>query len=115
MTRDTIAFLDKVVGGPARLAGYSNGASIALEVALQRPDLVERLVLVSGVFAAEGMLVKPEPGAPVPEEMAKLYAEVSPTGPSTSRWWWPRSPRWSARSPPTTSPTSRAWAAGRWS
>ncbi|MEV4065685.1 alpha/beta fold hydrolase, partial [Nonomuraea dietziae] len=56
MAQDTIAFLDKTVDGPVRLAGYSAGAIVALWVAVRRPDLVERLVLVSGGFHPDGMI-----------------------------------------------------------
>jgi pimeloyl-ACP methyl ester carboxylesterase len=37
---DTVAFLEQVVGGPADLVGFSDGATTALHVALRRPDLV---------------------------------------------------------------------------
>jgi pimeloyl-ACP methyl ester carboxylesterase len=39
MAEDTIAFLEDVVGGAARLVGSSAGATVALLVALRRPDL----------------------------------------------------------------------------
>lgn len=54
MAGDMIEFLERVVGGPARLAGCSDGAVVALLVALQRPDLVERLACVAGVFHRDG-------------------------------------------------------------
>jgi pimeloyl-ACP methyl ester carboxylesterase len=59
MARDTIAFLERVVGGPARLVGYSAGGSVALQVALLRPDLVERLVLISTAHDLDGLIFKP--------------------------------------------------------
>jgi pimeloyl-ACP methyl ester carboxylesterase len=37
MAQDTIAFLETVVGGPAHLVGCSDGATVALLVALRRP------------------------------------------------------------------------------
>ncbi|MFF5985525.1 alpha/beta fold hydrolase [Prauserella flavalba] len=81
MAEDTIAFLEKVVGGQARLAGYSAGASVALAVALRRPDLVERLVLISGAFDLDGMIYSPRDGAgELPPELVRMYAEVSPDG-----------------------------------
>lgn len=51
---DTIHFLEQVVGSPAWLLGMSDGAIVALLVAYKRPDLVERLICVSGVFHNEG-------------------------------------------------------------
>lgn len=54
MAADTIAFIEQIVGGPTRLAGCSDGAVVALLVALRRPDLVERLACVAGVFHRDG-------------------------------------------------------------
>jgi pimeloyl-ACP methyl ester carboxylesterase len=54
MAQDTIAFLEQVVGGPAPLVGHSDGAPVALLVALRRPDLVPRLVFAAGVFHHDG-------------------------------------------------------------
>ncbi|WP_326562771.1 alpha/beta fold hydrolase [Micromonospora sp. NBC_01796] len=80
MAQDMIAFLDRVVGGPARLVGYSAGASVALLVALRRPDLVERLVLVSAAFHADGLIFRPTAGGEPPAQLVEAYAEVSPDG-----------------------------------
>ncbi|SEE66273.1 alpha/beta fold hydrolase [Jiangella alba] len=88
MADDTVALLSRL-GGPARLAGYSDGAVVALLTALRRPDLVERLVLISGVFDPSGWLFAAEPGpddvdddplAGMPAEVVDAYAEVSPDG-----------------------------------
>ena len=82
MAGDTIAFLDTVVGGPAHLVGCSDGAVVALLVALMRPELVRKLVFVAGVFHHDGWA----PGVidtdqTPPEFLARLYAELSPDGP----------------------------------
>jgi pimeloyl-ACP methyl ester carboxylesterase len=73
---DAIQFLEQVVGGPARLFGMSDGAIVALHVALKRPPLVERLVLAGGVFHTDGwlpgVLVAPDEGASAFER--KLFA-----------------------------------------
>ena len=79
MVSDTILFLERVVGGPARLAGYSSGAVVALGVALARPDLVSRLVLVSSVFHREGWIQGPAHGR-APDMMVAMHDEVSPDG-----------------------------------
>ena len=82
MAEDTIAFLETVVGGRARVVGCSDGAVVALHVALRRPDLVDRLVLAAGVFHLDGWLPHViDPSNEPPEFMARMYAEVSPDGP----------------------------------
>ena len=54
MADDTVAYLDTVVGGPARLVGWSDGAVVALLVAQRRPDLVDRLVLIGQHYNSSG-------------------------------------------------------------
>ena len=80
MAQDTVAFLEEEVGGPADLVGHSDGANVALLAALARPDLVRRLVLISGNFHHDGLI----PGAILPEELGPVvqpeYAAVSPDG-----------------------------------
>lgn len=83
MAEDLIAFLEKVVGEPAHLVGYSSGANVALIVALRRPDLVRKLVLISGNFHHDGLL----PGVlesfteeAAMERLAGRYGEISPQG-----------------------------------
>lgn len=87
MAADTIAFLETVVGGPADLVGFSDGATTALHVALERPDLVRRLVLISGQFHYSGLLPNlfgDDPVAAVAaladSPLAHAYAEVSREG-----------------------------------
>jgi pimeloyl-ACP methyl ester carboxylesterase len=83
MAEDTITFLERVVGGPADLVGCSAGASVALLVALRRPDLARRVVLISGVFHRDGWLPDAiDPEASPPPVLARGYAELSPDGPS---------------------------------
>jgi pimeloyl-ACP methyl ester carboxylesterase len=82
MAQDTIAFLETVVGGSAHLVGHSDGAVTAMLVAMRRPDLVRRLVLVSGGFNRDGLM----PGMDeldldqVTDFLADDYAAVSPDG-----------------------------------
>jgi pimeloyl-ACP methyl ester carboxylesterase len=80
MAQDTIAFLDKVIGGRVGLVGYSAGAIVALWVAVRRPDLVDRLVVVSGAFHPDGVILRPTADAPPPAPLVAAYAEVSPDG-----------------------------------
>lgn len=82
MTDDTIAFLDAVIGGPADLVGHSDGAFVAMSVAMQRPELVNRLVLISGGFDKSGEAA-PDMEFDVDQVVAFLggaYGEVSPDG-----------------------------------
>ena len=81
MADDTIAFLEKVVGGPAFLVGHSDGAPVALLTALKRPDLVPRLVFASGVFHHSGWA----PGAVDLDEetiafFTDYWGEIAPDG-----------------------------------
>jgi pimeloyl-ACP methyl ester carboxylesterase len=54
MANDTIAFLETVVGDRAHLAGCSDGAIVALLVALLRPGLIRKLVFIAGSSTAMG-------------------------------------------------------------
>jgi pimeloyl-ACP methyl ester carboxylesterase len=80
MAQDTIAFLETTVRARSHLVGCSDGATVALLVALRRPDLVSRLVLVAGVFHRDGWAPGVLDGPP-PEFLERLYAELSPDGP----------------------------------
>jgi pimeloyl-ACP methyl ester carboxylesterase len=82
MADDTIAFLEQVVGGPADLVGHSDGAFIAMLVAMQRPELVNRLVMISGGYnksgeALPGMELDVDEVVPF---LGPAYGEVSPDG-----------------------------------
>ncbi|MEV0358160.1 alpha/beta hydrolase [Nocardia sp. NPDC050697] len=80
---DLIAFLERVVGGAAHLVGHSDGANLALQVALARPDLVRKLVLISGNYHVGGLLPGVLDGFEDESAMAYLAAkhgEVSPDG-----------------------------------
>ena len=82
MADDTIAFLDAVIAGPADLVGHSDGAFVAMLVAIQRPDLVDRLVLISGGFDKSGEAA-PDMEFDVDQVVQFLgtaYGEVSPDG-----------------------------------
>lgn len=76
---EVIGFLDDQAAGASPLLGYSDGAVIALLVALRRPDLVSHLVFVSGVFSLAGWPASTL-NAEIPEFMIDAYAEVSPDG-----------------------------------
>lgn len=54
MADDTIAYLDQVIGGPAHLVGWSDGAVVGLLVAQRRPDLAASLVLIGQYLNSAG-------------------------------------------------------------
>ena len=85
MADDTVAYLDQEVDGPAHLVGWSDGAVVALLVALRRPDLVRRTVLIGQYYNSSGKT----PGSTIEADLASPdalgflrdeYARVSPDG-----------------------------------
>jgi pimeloyl-ACP methyl ester carboxylesterase len=96
MTDDTIAFLETVVGQPADLVGHSDGAVVAMLVAIQRPELVKRLVMISGGFNKSGEAA-PDMEWNV-DQMAEFLGPPTARSPlmasNTSRSWQPRLAKW---------------------
>ena len=81
-TQEAIAYLETVVKEPAHLVGYSDGAIIALMVAIARPDLVKSIISIGGNFHHSG--VEADMGEPsVSEEDLAEYTLVSPDAPHT--------------------------------
>jgi len=88
MAQDTIAFLDAVGLPAAHMVGWSDGAVVGLLVALRRPDLVRRLVMIGQNINQEGlrpevleMLKLDTMPDMLPPMLRDLYAAVSPDGP----------------------------------
>jgi pimeloyl-ACP methyl ester carboxylesterase len=87
MAADTIAFLEHLAVGPVDLLGWSDGAVVALLVALWRPDLVQRLVYVGNFINQDGMPSHVKEMLPnlstemLPPMLRQLHAAVSPDGP----------------------------------
>ena len=54
MAADTIAFMDALGLRGIRLVGFSDGGNVALEVALRRPDLVAKLVVMGAAARGRG-------------------------------------------------------------
>jgi pimeloyl-ACP methyl ester carboxylesterase len=80
---EAVAYLEDVVKEPAHLVGHSDGAIIALMVAMRRPDLVRSVVAFGGNFHHSGTLPLPEwDGHVSPEDRAE-YAITSPDAPET--------------------------------
>lgn len=101
MADDVAGVIERVAGGQAGVLGYSLGAKVALRLALQHPERVSRLLLVSiairrsgnhadAIAAMDAMtpevaeLIKPSPAgqfyaqhAPDPEHWGTLIAKTS--------------------------------------
>jgi pimeloyl-ACP methyl ester carboxylesterase len=89
MATDTIGFIETVVKEPAHLVGWSDGGVVGLLVAIARPDLVRKLVVISANFkpgALAGVAEAQEslgadPDDPSLEMFRSLYSASSPDGP----------------------------------
>ena len=88
MSADTIGFLDAVVDGPAYLVGWSDGGVVGLLVAMARPDLVRKLVVIGTNFDTSGLTPEAMQGFTTlsadSDDLAMVrepYEAVSPDGP----------------------------------
>jgi pimeloyl-ACP methyl ester carboxylesterase len=81
MATETVRVLEQVVGGPAHLVGWSDGGIVALIVALKRPDLVHKLVVIGANYHYDGVVpVEMDPESSLVQELSKAYIERSPDG-----------------------------------
>jgi len=80
---EAIAYLEDVVKEPAHLIGYSDGANIALMVAIKRPDLVKSIVSIAANYHHNGIHPLPEFDGFIPQEDRDEYASTSPDAPHT--------------------------------
>ena len=88
MADDVAALIERLGLGEADVMGYSLGGGVALRTAIQRPDVVRKLVLVSSPFKRDGwypeVLAGMEQMGPAAAEpmkqtpMYQLYASVAP-------------------------------------
>ena len=82
MATETVRVIEEVIGGPAHLVGWSDGGIVALLVALERPDLVHKLVVIGTNYHHSGVLpVEPDPESPLMQALGSAYIERSPDGP----------------------------------
>jgi pimeloyl-ACP methyl ester carboxylesterase len=81
---DTAALLDFLGVPKADLVGFSNGASIAMQVAIRHPQLVRRLVLISGMARHDDLRLEFWEGMrkatlkDMPPDLAEAYCKVAP-------------------------------------
>ncbi len=81
MADETIAVLERVVGSRAHLVGWSDGGIVALAVAMRRPDLVERMVLIGTNFHYAGVLrANLPPDSSFRTQIREEYAARAPEG-----------------------------------
>jgi len=86
MAADTVAYLEAEVGGQSHLIGWSDGAVVALLVALRRPDLAGRMVLIGQYYNSSGRVPDSNldrliRSAEAKEFLRQAYDPVSPDGP----------------------------------
>jgi pimeloyl-ACP methyl ester carboxylesterase len=87
MARDTINFIEALDIGPAHLIGWSDGGNVALEVALARPELVRKLVMIGAAIHMSGfgpdlLAFLPQFTIDVlPPTLRETYDRLSPDGP----------------------------------
>ena len=86
MANETIAFLE-LLGRRAHLIGHSDGGNVALFVAMRRPDLVKRVVVIGANYHHDGLMPLPrfDTDSDEFEQWAQRYAALSPDGPEHAR------------------------------
>ena len=79
----TVDFIEAQGLGPTNLMGWSDGAIIALLVSISRPDLVKRLVSVSGSFNTSSMPARDQDWirSATPESFRKKSGDAGKTLP----------------------------------
>ena len=81
--KEAIAYLESIVKEPAHLIGFSDGAIIALLVAIQRPELVRSIISIGGNYHFSGTLPMPDFDGNVSAEDQEEYNQTSPDAPHT--------------------------------
>jgi pimeloyl-ACP methyl ester carboxylesterase len=86
MADETIAFIE-LLQRRVHLVGHSDGANVALLVAMRRPDLVRRVVAIGANYHFKGLLPLPVFDTASEEfaQWAQRFGESSPDGPAHAR------------------------------
>jgi pimeloyl-ACP methyl ester carboxylesterase len=86
MADDTAALLRGLGTGEADFFGYSDGANVALQIAVRHPDLVRKLVIAAGHYHPNGYyaeaheaFAKLTPDALAGSALEQSYIDVAPT------------------------------------
>ena len=81
MAQETATVIETLDLGPVNAVGYSDGANLLLHLALDRPELLRVMVLISGNFHHDALYPDGEQLLDSFDEMsAALYAQYSPDG-----------------------------------
>jgi pimeloyl-ACP methyl ester carboxylesterase len=91
MADDVAALIDHLGLGQADVVGYSLGGDVALRVAIQHPDHVRRLVLLSTPYARSGWY--PEVLEGMAQVSSKLAEQLSQTPVGVAARNWPQPER----------------------
>jgi pimeloyl-ACP methyl ester carboxylesterase len=91
---DDVAALMKHLGiGKADVMGYSLGGEVALRTAIQHPELVRKLIVVSATFKRDGWypeilagMAQMGPGAAEPMKQTPMYQLYSRLAPKPDDW-----------------------------
>ena len=79
MTTQSIAVIEKLIGGPTHIVGWSDGAILALLITLRRPELARSVVLIGANYHFDGNMPS-SPGGSGLTILKQRYAERSPNG-----------------------------------
>jgi pimeloyl-ACP methyl ester carboxylesterase len=81
MAQEAAAVIEALDLGPVNAVGYSDGANVLLHLALDRPELLGAMALISGNFHHDALYPDAEQMLDsFVEVSASLYAETSPDG-----------------------------------
>ena len=84
-TDEAIAYIEDVIKEPTHMIGHSDGAIIALMVAIKRPDLVKSIVSIGANYHWDAGFPEDtfDGEILISEEDAAEYADISPDHPDT--------------------------------